>query len=858
MQLVGAEIWWISFGTPDRILVSCPSMNRPQVTLLLHLLFSVYVGATSSSPFHPTPDRDYDLQHMVLDVKIDLHKKTLTGTVTHVLSPLADQLRQLAFDSESTTVHRVVLNGDKDLDFQLVDKKLWIDLDQSYGWEDTLRITISFTSRPQLGFYFVQPDSVYPLKQLQGWSQGEDTDNHYWVPLYDYPNDKTTWECRVTVDTPLVAISNGELVSTTTRGSQRTFHWREQTPNVTYLLAIAVGRYKKVTDQLGDLPVNYWVYQRHTPEDARRSFGKTPAMIRFFSELTGVEFPFEKYDQVLIEDFMWGGMENVTCTFQTDRTMHSEAARPHQSSDGLVAHELAHQWFGDYLTTRNWANIWLNEGFATYLAMVWQEHDAGVEAAEYTRYWQLRSVGWADGSHRRPTVQYYYDNSMELFDANVYAKGSIILNMLRRYLGEEAFWRAIRYYTQTNGGSNVETTDLKKAFEVVTGKNLYWFFDQWVYQPGLPKLEVKTRYDRRNRRVNITLKQSSSGKEEVIYKLPMTVLIDDGNLHRETIFFEDPEATFTLPAQHPPKMVIVDEGWQIPKYMTFSKRPGELIYQLGNAPQVLDRIWAARELSKQHATKAIAEALIASVKNDPFWGVRVEAANAFRALKPRQGHRQLLTVLQDQDPRVLTACIKALGAYREPVVRDTLLDLLHRDKHEYVISAALEALTRVDYDSALQLVDWALKQDSHEEVIRRAAMNILGERQTEENYQRLLSLATYGGTTYNARPSAVGALSSFVEKYPTLVETATDWLEDPNWQVRRNAFLIVGKYGHKEHLSAALRVIQNEARGIRMAKMIKGLLQDRIKGEGKRKISRKETRELQEILDQLEEIIRSG
>lgn len=831
------------------------SMNRAQVTRLLTLLLCAYLGAAAPSSFHPTPDRDYDLQHMEIDVTVDLEEKTLAGSVTHVLSPLADQLRQLAFDSESTTIHRVVLNGTTDLDFQLVNKKLWIDLDQDYGWEDTLRLTISFSSRPQLGFYFVQPDSVYPTKQLQGWSQGEDMDNHYWVPLYDYPNDKATWECRVTVDTPLVAISNGELVSTTSHGAQRTFHWREQTPNVSYLLAIAVGHYKKVADYYGDLPVNYWVYQRHTPVDARRSFGKTPAMIEFFGKLTGVEYPFEKYDQVLIEDFMWGGMENVTCTFQTDRTMHSEAARPHQSSDGLVAHELAHQWFGDYITTRNWANIWLNEGFATYLAMVWQEHDAGLEVAEYSRYWQLRSVGWADGSHRRPTVQFYYDNSMELFDANVYAKGSVILNMLRHYLGEEAFWRSIRYYTRKNGGSNVETVDLKKAFEEVTGKNLYWFFDQWVYKAGLPKLEVKTRYGRRNRLVNITLKQSPSGKEDVLYKLPMTVLIDDGDLHRKTIFFEEAEATFAFPAQHPPKMVIVDEGWQIPKYMTFKKRPAELIYQLEHAPQVLDRIWAARELSKQHATKAIAEALLGAVKKDPFWGVRVEAVNAFRILKPRLGYQLLLTALQGQDPRVLTACIKALGAYPEPVVRDTLLNLLRRDKHEYVISGALAALTKVDYDSALQVVDWALKQESHEEVIRRAAIEVLGERKTEDNYQRLLALAAYGGTTYNARPSAVEALMSFVEKYPELLETCTTWLEDPNWRVRRSAFFMVAKYGQKKHLDLALRVIQNEARSTRMVKMMKNLLQERVEGEHKRKTTRKEARELQEVLDRMEEII---
>ncbi|MDP7165469.1 MAG: M1 family metallopeptidase, partial [Candidatus Marinimicrobia bacterium] len=434
-------------------------------------------------------------------------------------TPFSSACQRISFDSDRTTIHGVTLKGQA-LDFQLNGQTLWIDLDKSYSWEDTITVKINYTSYPTMGFYFVRPDSSYPEKQLQGWTQGEDTDNHFWVPMHDYPNDKMTWECKLTVDKPLSAISNGELVSVNEQGDQRIFHWRENVPNVSYLLSVAVGDYKKIEDEWDGIPVNYWVYQHHDRDDALRSFGKTPAMMEFFSDITGVRYPFEKYDQTILEDFMWGGMENVTNTHQTDRTMHPENVRPIHSSDGLVAHELAHQWYGDYLTTRNWANVWLNEGFATYLDLLWTEHETGPELAEYERLGNLSATVWADRSYRRPTVQPYYYNSIELFDSNIYAKGSIILNMIRRILDDDAFFRGLQYYTRTNAANNVETTDLKKAFEVTTGKNLDWFFDQWVYKPGIPEITASYRYNRRSKLVSLTLKQTQDVESTSLFKLP--------------------------------------------------------------------------------------------------------------------------------------------------------------------------------------------------------------------------------------------------------------------------------------------------------------------------------------------------
>ena len=231
--------------------------------------------------------------------------------MSHTFTPFSSDCKRVSFDSDRIEIHGISIEG-KALTFQQNGPKLLVDLDKSYGWEDTITVKIDYTSHPTMGFYFVRPDSSYLEKQLQGWTQGEDTDNHFWVPLHDYPNDKMTWECKLTVDKPLSAISNGELVSVTDKQDQRTFYWRENVPNVSYLLSVAVGDYKKIEDEWDGIPVNYWVYQHHDREDALRSFGKTTAMMEFFGDITGVRYPFEKYDQTIVEDFMWGGMENVT------------------------------------------------------------------------------------------------------------------------------------------------------------------------------------------------------------------------------------------------------------------------------------------------------------------------------------------------------------------------------------------------------------------------------------------------------------------------------------------------------------------------------------------------------------------
>lgn len=830
--------------------------------LPLALVLTVLLSG-SDKPFHATPDRDYDVHHTRISLSVDVWGKKVEGNVSHTLSPLMEGMDRLAFDSEKQEIYSVFHEGTGPLSFEQTDKKLWINLGGKYGWDDTLTISIAYGATPRRGLYFVLPDSAYPEKHVQAWTQGEDMDNHYWVPIYDYPNDRATFECILTVDTPFVAVSNGELVSIKNNGESQTFHWRENYPMVSYLISFAVGEYVKVEDSYGEIPVNYWVYPEHSREDALRSFGRTPDMMAYFSNITGVKYPYEKYDQVIIEDFMYGGMENVTLTHQTDRTIHTERARPHHTSDGLVAHELAHQWYGDLLTTRNWANAWLNEGFATYFAMLWREHDKGYDDAEYSRYYQVKSVIWADNTDSRPVVQYHYDDSMELFDANIYAKGSVILNMLRRHLGDDRFWRAIRAYTVEYAFKNVETADLKEVIGQITGQNLYWFFDQWLYKGGLPEIEVDWKYSRANDLVTLTIKQVQALETTSLFKLPVTVLIDDGKIQRHRLFVEDRETTLTFPSEHVPNMVIFDEGFQIPKRLTHDKKEKELIYQLKHAPHVVDRIWAAEQLRKRKPRRSTPVALMEAMRSDPFWGVRAAAANAYGNLKQKTVDQALIDLIaNEQDVRVRRAFIPLLGDLESENARDFLLNTIRESPKDYIISTAIRTLAQMD--SSLgdtsrveEIIDRGLKTDSHGETIRRAATYLLGTSKSEDHFQRLVELAEYGGSPQEVRESALGQLLKYRDSHPEVIDLMAGYLNDPSRMVRRRCIDLLARHGTEEHYDALDDLVQRDPLDARRVRNAKERIASRLESEEESSRSlEEEVRRLKRILEKIQSVLK--
>ena len=761
------------------------------------LILSYLMGADDNAPSQRTRDREVDIHHIKIDVSVNIEAGMVKGNVTHTFSPFSSSLDAFSLDAEDMTILRARLAG-KDIGFNQANDKVYLTLNKSMSWEDTAKVRLDYTANPRKGTYFIKPDETYPEKPLQAWTQGEDMDNHHWVPLYDYPNDKATFEVSLTVEKKFTALSNGELISVkNNKDGTHTWHWHEHFPMVSYLISYVIGEFEKVEDSYNGIPVNYWVYEENKHE-ALRSFGLTTDMMKYFGNRTGIEYPYEKYDQVIIDDFMFGGMENITLTHNTDRTMFDEFAAPDVSSDGLVAHELAHQWFGDMLTTRNWAHAWLNEGFATFFSRKYRENKFGFDEGEYIRFGEINGYFGSNKKWRRSTVQHKFYESMDVFDGHIYAKGSLILNMLQDYIGEDAFWRFIQHYTKENQYKNVETPDLKKAIEETTGQNMDWFFKQWIYEPGFPEYNVTWKYNQRNKSVKLTVKQTQ--KSTNIFKMPIQIQIDD---KLKTVWIEDKEMVYEVPSEKRPKMVIFNAGMRIPCKLTFHKSISEWILQLEKGPHILDRIAAAKELSTKKGRRIVETALLNSAKNDPFWGVRKEAVNAFAKLKSKNYADDLMALSEGQDNRVRRAIWNALKNYKkDEKVSEFLQNVIETDNKYYSIADAFKALVVVDTAGARQKGDALLNTDSHTDVIRKAAIGYFGSVVTDKNYKRLKELVNYGGTTWDARPEAVNQFRKYVKSKPKTVDLFVDMLKDNDRSVRRNAVRALNKHGNRTHIGA--------------------------------------------------------
>ncbi len=816
--------------------------------ILLVGLLSFLSAANDKAPFNRTRDREIDVQHIKIDVSVDIASGSVYGNVIHTISPLSSSLNSFSLDADDMIIRRVRIDNN-DIGFKHSGGKIFINLMRSIGWEDTINVKIDYSAKPLLGTFFIKPDDIYPDKPWQAWTQGEETDNHHWVPLYDYPNDRSTFETILTVDQKFKAVSNGELVSIkTNKDGTHTWHWRENHPMVSYLISYVVGEYEKVEDSYNNIPVNYWVYKENKSE-TKRSFGLTTDMMKYFNRVTGVDYPYEKYDQIIVDDFMFGGMENITLTHNTDRTMHDEFAAPDVSSVGLVGHELAHQWYGDLITTRNWANIWLNEGFATFFSRKYREHKFGYNEGEYIRLGEIRSYFGSNKKWRRPTVHDQYFVPMDLFDGHVYAKGSLILSMMKDVLGDDPFWKAIQYYTEFYKYKCVETQDLKRSIEEITGQNLDWFFKQWVYEPGYPEYDVKWIYNQRNRSVQLRVKQNQHGN---LFKMPVKVRIDD-IVH--TIWIEDKELLHEIPAQVRPELVIFNAGMSIPCELKFNKSISEWILQLEKGPHILDRIAAINVLKKKKGRRNVELALLKSAQSDPFWGVRYEAVNGFAALKSKRYAKDLMELSNNQDNRVRRAIWRALKNYKDDEnVSLFLQNIIETDKKYYSVSDAFKALVVVDTAASRQKVENLLNTDSHTDVIRKAAISYFGSVKNDKNYKRLKKLVQYGGTTWDARPEAVNQLSKYAKEKPETLDLFVELLDDKSRDIRRNSIRALGRYGNKKHLGALDDVLATDPILDRDVRTSKNNILNPPKKPAKKGVE-KELKEANEKLENIRKIL---
>jgi len=797
----------------------------------------------SYSDFHYARDRAFDLIHVRLEISFDERERSLSGKVTHTFSPILPEQKFLFLDAVGLKIEKVSDTAGNSLAFEQLDDKLKIDLGLPFRpFADTFAITIDYGGKPKAGVYFVQPDAKYPRKRRQIWTQGETENTRYWIPIYDYPNDRATSEMIVTVPEKYLAVSNGELVSDTRSGGKRVFHWRENVPHVTYLISLVAGEYEMSADtatvnvggQIKLVPVLYY-YPPGEKERALRAFGKTPKMVRFFSEKIGVFYPYEKYAQATVDEFMWGGMENISATTQTERTLHDRLAHQDFQSEGLVAHELAHQWWGDLLTCRDWSHIWLNEGFATYFDNLFQEYDLGSDEMPVQMREDLQNYLDEDRQYRRPIVTQYYSDPLDMFDSHTYPKGGWVLHMLRNYLGEELWWKGIKHYCQKHYAGNVVTADFEKGMEEATGKNLDWFFQQWIYKAGYPEFKIRSRWDDSAKVTKITIQQTQETDSLTpIFrvKLPVVVVTAKETVY-DTLWIDQKEEVFYVPTSERPKMVEIDPRLTVLKTVDFERTEGALRYQLEASPIAESRREAAEALKKFTSDETI-EALAKALRSDRFFDVRRQAALSLGEIRGEKAQKALFAGLSDSDSRVRRACVKALSKFTDDAeVVSRLKQVFATDTSYATVAQALTAIAELAPPGASEFLQKGLLRSSHNEVISTAALRGLAELKEPKAADILFAHTLYGRPfpIRSAAIQALGKLGQYLREENGLTASRlrekikkglVGFLSDPKYDARNAAISALESLGDPETINELKKVEASEVhyqlvRGSRLA-----------------------------------------
>ena len=577
-----------------------------------------------SRPLQLEPCREYDAIHYRIKLSLDETEKAFTGENTVTLSPFSDNFQSCTLDAAGYTVTSVRNENSESLEFQQTEDKLIIHFLQAYQYDDTLKFTIYYHSvnpgeakSNSEGIRFIDETPDNPPLIISGTA-------HFWFPCYDHPNDKFTHEIILNVPYEYKAVSNGRLISVIEdkKSKTKTFHWSQDKPNYTFMIMMAAGPFVVMEDSLGSLPINYWVWKQDV-KNAMRSLQRTPEMVEFFSREYGYDYPWAKYDQIMKPG--GGGGECTSATLLGQTTIHDERAEQDFSSYGwLICHELAHQWWGDFVTPRYWDQTWISESFGTYSEVMWALYDEGEDDAAINVLGKKnRYLYEAHTRYMRPIVFNRWENSGQNFDRHTYQKGAVIVHMLRWILGEKPFHETLSYFLHKHAYQSVDTHDFITAVKEASGQNLEWFFDQWIFSPGHPVFDVSYTWDEKTKKLRWRIEQVQDTSGGVpIFKSPLVLGITTPEGKRsEKVWIENQVEVFEFDCSQKPLMVRFDEGDHLLKEWNFEKSVDELLYQL-NHDNVIGRMWAASQLSRFSDNSHVKEELTRRAIEDPFWAVR--------------------------------------------------------------------------------------------------------------------------------------------------------------------------------------------------------------------------------------------
>jgi aminopeptidase N len=756
-----------------------------------------------------------------IELSIDERRRHVAGNATLTWTAINDGLRTLRLDLGSCMHVSAVWSGKRRLRWEHRNDELHVHLPRAAPMGKDMTLRVDYAGTPLRGLWFTGPDAAHPDRPVTVWSQGQDEDSRFWFPCWDSPNDKFTSEVLVTVRQPFTVIGNGRLMSVTEdkRRRRRTFHWREDFPHPAYLLSVVVGEFHCTTEVIDGIELQYYVH----PRDRRTVpllFGRTPAMMRWFCDVIDYPYPYEKYSQVLVPEFIFGGMENISATTLTDGIRLDATAAEESFSDWLIAHELAHQWWGNLLTCREWSHAWLNEGFATYFEALFTEHHLGREIFQWQMSTQADDYFSEDTEdYRRPVVERRWEKPIEIFDSHLYEKGSLVLHMLRFELGDELFWKALRHYVRRYQFQNVETTDFKTAIEESTGRVLDGFFDQWIHAAGFPHLKASWRWLSDDGQIAVSVQQAQNHDVSTpIFEFPLEIELGYGDrTERLRLRVHHADETFRLPARRRPLYVRLDPDHWILKKLDFEQDRDEWLSQLQHAEDYPGQKDAAAGLQRFRRDTEVVQALARALQRAHRFPTRRVLAQALGRVGGDAARDVLLRHLKQRDARSRRGIVRALGHFRDDAKVGDALWKLWKVESSYIVRAQIvQTLVRLRHPKAESLCRAALRLRSHRDNIRAAALAGLAQLEVESGIDLALKHASPGGSRWQ-REAALLALAKLARVHPSRARAIEDVLEstldNDGFFAQLAAAKALGVLGRSTATGALQRAMQSDTDG---------------------------------------------
>jgi aminopeptidase N len=635
------------------------------------------------------PDRTVQMMHLALDITPDFKQRTIAATATLRLKAVVKPFQELTLDAVDLNVSMVTAS-EKVQAYQATDKQVIVTFAEAIQPDKEVVVTVAYSAEPTRGIYFRTPEMGYKEGDTHLFSQGEEIEARHWYPCLDTPNQQFTSEITCRVPEGMAAVSNGRLVSEAKDPASglMVIHWSQEKVHANYLITLVAGYFKKLEDKSHDLPLAFYTPPSEFGE-AASSFRDTKDMVEFFEEEIGIPYPWDKYYQVCVNDFVAGGMENTSATTLTDSTLFTAATENIRDSEGLISHELAHQWFGDLVTCKDWSQVWLNEGFATYYESLYCAHKHGRDAMLYELYHRARHIT-GNANDSTPIVRRTYDQPSEMFGYLAYPKGSWVLHMLRCQLGEDLYRRCIKTYLQRHQYGNVVTDDLRAVIEELSSRSYDQFFDQWLYHGRFPELELDYSWDEMAKLARVSIRQTQPIDQNVLlFNFPLTLRFQTktGAVDR-LIQVTRKQEDFHFPLASAPERLRVDPDYTLLAKIRFSVPQTMLYAQLADQADVVGRLLAIEQLSGRQDKESLAK-LQDMLNHDSFYGVRLEAAQALRSVHSDEALEALLASTKQPDARVRREVADAIGGFYADKAFAAAREILREEKNPDILAAVL-------------------------------------------------------------------------------------------------------------------------------------------------------------------------